>query len=81
MENWREIQAYCIIQCATVRLGEKTEVARNGVTVPEVGKRLPRLNIKIKLHNSITVKQSLFDKLKYCCRIYLSLNALIFELG
>ena len=31
-------------------LNRKTEVARNDVTVPEVLKRLPRLNIKIKLN-------------------------------
>ena len=35
-------------------LNRKTEVAKNVVTVPEVlKKRLPRLNIKIKLNNLI----------------------------
>ena len=50
MKNWREIQVYCLIQCAAVRLIGKKEVAKNVVTIPDVlKKRLPRLNIKIKL--------------------------------
>ena len=50
MNNWREIQVYCLTQCAIVRLIEKTEVARNDVTIPEVLKCLPWLNIKMKLN-------------------------------
>ena len=49
MENWREIQVFLLNSVSYSALDRKTEVARNDITVPEGLKRLPRLNIEIKL--------------------------------